>query len=179
VGSSRSCSQPVVPASVRTWQIVCLVGVDSPCGASWSGVLRVHRVFLNVFVSFRLASCFLSGGVWLTDRLGVVDRPRGTSCSRTVRGQARAVRYSRCASGGSIAFFRLSARGSRTVRPVLVDSLPQPRGPSSWAFAVAKSSLVLLSLWDCLGFVPRVGRSVVTTRPWKTRVGKLGCEFGT
>jgi hypothetical protein len=29
-----------------------------------------------------------------------------------------------------------------------------------------------------LGFVPRVGRSVVTTRPWQTRVGILGYEFG-
>jgi hypothetical protein len=87
VGSSRSCSRPAVPVSVRTWRTVHLVGVDSPCGASCPGVLRVHRVFLSVFVSIRLASCFWSGGVWQIVRLDVVDRPRDTSCSRIVRGQ--------------------------------------------------------------------------------------------
>jgi hypothetical protein len=46
---------------------------------------------------------------------------------------------------------------------------------------VAKSfaSCVSLSLCDCLEFVPRVGRSIVTMQPWQTRVGMLGCEFGT
>jgi hypothetical protein len=48
------------------------------------GVLRVSRVFLSVFVSIRLASYFWSVGVWRTVRLDVADRPRGTSCSRTV-----------------------------------------------------------------------------------------------
>jgi hypothetical protein len=30
---------------------------------------------------------------------------------------------------------------------------------------------------DTVGFVPRVGRYVVTTRPWQTHVGILGGEF--
>jgi hypothetical protein len=51
------------------------------------GVLRVRCVFLSVFISIRLASGFWPGGVWRTVRPDVADRPRGTSCSRTVRGR--------------------------------------------------------------------------------------------
>jgi hypothetical protein len=36
---------------------------------------------------------------------------------------------------------------------------------------------VLLCCFE-LEFVARVGRSVVTMRPWQTRVGILGSEFG-
>jgi hypothetical protein len=74
------------------------------------------------------------------------------------------------------------------VRELISDGPPQPRGQSARCLRtvrlvlhrVAKSfaSCVLLSLWDRLGFVPRVGRSVVTTRPWQTCVEILGCEFG-
>jgi hypothetical protein len=96
--------------------------------------------------------------------------------------QARTVHYSRCTSGGSVAFFR-------NVRSRVADRPPGARGPSapaSWTVhlgfrRVAKSfsSFVSLSLQDCLGFVPSVGRSFVTLRPWQTRVRILGCEFGT
>jgi hypothetical protein len=40
------------------------------------------------------------------------------------------------------------------------------------------ASCVSLSLWDRFGFVPRVGRSGVTTQPWQTCVEILGGEFG-
>jgi hypothetical protein len=51
------------------------------------GVLRVLLVFLSVFVSIRLASGFWWKLVWQTVRPDVADSPRGTSCSRTVRGR--------------------------------------------------------------------------------------------
>jgi hypothetical protein len=67
---------------------------DSPSGrcrqSAWSQlarVLRVRRVFLSVFVLILVASCFWQGKVWRTVRLDVADRPHGTGCSRTVRGQ--------------------------------------------------------------------------------------------
>jgi hypothetical protein len=50
-------------------------------------VLCVLRVFLSAFVSIQLASSFWWEGVWRTVRPDVVDCPRGTSCSRTVRGR--------------------------------------------------------------------------------------------
>jgi hypothetical protein len=77
----------------------------------------------------------------------------------------------------------------QTIRRVLVDRPPAPSGPSARTSRTIRPRLrrvakyfacsVSFSLWDCLGFIPRVGRSVVTTQPWKTRVGILGCEFGT
>jgi hypothetical protein len=168
VWSSRSCSWHDVPASIRTWWTVRLVGADSPRGASWPGVLRVRRVFLSAFILIGLASCFWPEGVWRTARLGVADRPRGTSCSRTVRGPGvdRPL--------FEVRFWRFCCV-FQTVRSRVADSPPGARGPSALVSRtvflgfrrVAKSfaSLVSLLLWDCLGFVPRVGRSVVTTRP--------------
>jgi hypothetical protein len=58
VGSSRSCSRPAVPTSVRTWRTVRLVGTDSPRGASQPGVLLVRRVFLSAFILIHLVVCF-------------------------------------------------------------------------------------------------------------------------
>jgi hypothetical protein len=99
---------------------------------------------------------------------------------------------------------RLSAVGSRTirilegaywrfgvlfqtVRPCLADHPPLPRrlsgrSPQTVHLGLFRSpmsfaSLVVLPCCFELGFVPRVGRSVVTTRPWQTRVGTLGFEF--
>jgi hypothetical protein len=86
--------------SVRAWRTVRLWAADSPRGAFWPRVLRVCRVFLSVFVLIRLVICFWLEGVCRTVRVGVadrtrvgrtirpeaVDRPRGTSCSRTVQG---------------------------------------------------------------------------------------------
>jgi hypothetical protein len=59
VESSHSCSRSTVPTSVRTWRIVRLVGVDSPRGSSWPGVLRVLREFLRVFRSIHFVGGFL------------------------------------------------------------------------------------------------------------------------
>jgi hypothetical protein len=75
---SRVSSRAAVPAPVRTWRTVRLVGADRLRGACWPRVLRVCRVFLSACVSIRLASCFWSGDVWRTVRLDVVDRPHGT-----------------------------------------------------------------------------------------------------
>jgi hypothetical protein len=60
----------------------------------------------------------------------------------------------------------LSSRTTRTARPV------------SRRAAKFFASCVSLSLCDCLGFVPKVGRFVVTMQPWQTHVETLGCEFG-
>jgi hypothetical protein len=149
VGSSRSCPRPNVPASVCTWRTVFLVGTVNPHGASWPGVLRVHRVFLSVFVSIRLASC--SG---LEEFGGPFED------------MARTVCYLRCTTGGSDFFFRLSIRDQRTVCPYHVDRPPGHCGLSAWCLA---ELLSLLLLESCFRFgivwslVPTVGRSIVTT----------------
>jgi hypothetical protein len=123
-----------------------------------------------------------------TVRVGVPDHPRagrtvrvraGLSAwdLRTVRAapvargpsedQVRTVRYSRCATRGSAFFFGLSVHDSRTVRPYHADCPFGHHRPSAWCLAELLSPLLLelivLPLWDRLGFVPRVGRSVVTT----------------
>jgi hypothetical protein len=99
-GSSWFFSRAAIPARVRTWRTVRLVGADSPHGTGWPRVLRVRRVFLSVFVSIRLVVWFWPEEVcrtvriWVADRPregrtirpAVADRPRGTSCSWTVRG---------------------------------------------------------------------------------------------
>jgi hypothetical protein len=145
VGSSRFCSRPAVPASVRTWRTVRLVGADSPRGASWPRVLRVHRVFLSVFISIRLASCFWPGEVWRTVRAAPVAR--GPSDNRV-----RTVCYSRCATGGSTFFFGLFVRDPRTVCPYHVDRPPGHRGLSAWCLAELLSPLLLESCF-CFGIV--------------------------
>jgi hypothetical protein len=61
--------------------------LDSPRGAFGPGVLRVLRVFLSAFFSIWLGSGFWWKEVWQTARRDVADSPRGTSCSRTVRGR--------------------------------------------------------------------------------------------
>jgi hypothetical protein len=109
-------------------------------------VLHVHRVSSS--------SCEFARGSFEVPKFcgRRFGRPSAWT-SRTVRAarvahgpsedKARTVRSSRCASGGSVVFFGLSARGSRTVRPVPVDRPPQPRGPSAWAFAELLSPLLL------------------------------------
>jgi hypothetical protein len=84
VGCSRVGSRAAVFASggqsarrVRTVRVVHF----------GPGALRVLRVFLSAFVSIRLASGFWWKVVWRTVRPDVTDSPRGTSCSRTVRGR--------------------------------------------------------------------------------------------
>jgi hypothetical protein len=166
VGSSRSCSRPAVPVSVCTRRTVRLVGADSLRGASWPGVLCVHRVFLSVFVSIRLASCFWLGRVWRTIRLDAADCPRGTSCSRTVRVQGTdRPQFEVC--------FWWFCCELRTVRSRVADRPLGVHGPSAPASRTVRlefrrtaksfASWVVFLLRVCLGFVPRVGRSVLTT----------------
>jgi hypothetical protein len=62
-----------------------VVGADRPRGGFFPGVLRVLRVFLSAFVLIRLASGFWWKVVWRTVNRDVVDSPRDTSFSRTVR----------------------------------------------------------------------------------------------
>jgi hypothetical protein len=65
-----------------------------------------------------------------------------------------------------------SAWTLRTVRPLLRTVRPVlrrlPKFFASW---------VVLPLCFDLRLVPRVGRSVVITWPWQTRVGIFGCDF--
>jgi hypothetical protein len=66
-----------------------------------------------------------------------------------------------------------SARCPRTVRPWVADRPPGVRGlsapgsrtvrPALRRIAKSFASCFVLLLWDRLGFVPRIGRSVVTT----------------
>jgi hypothetical protein len=111
VGSSRFCSRPAAPTSVRTWRTVRLVGADSPCGASRPRVLR-------------FVACFGREGFGGPSAL----RPRTVCAARVALGQfacrVRIVRVSGCAAGGSVAFNRPSALGSWTVHPCLEDHPP-------------------------------------------------------
>jgi hypothetical protein len=66
-----------------------------------------------------------------------------------------------------------SAQASRTVRLVLADS---PPGPVLSCYAFRPLSIAFAS--GSFGVAPRVGRSAVTTLPWQTYVGILGCEIG-
>jgi hypothetical protein len=43
---------------------------DGPRGVGWLGVLRVHRLFLSVFLSIQFSSRLQSQGVWRTVHLG-------------------------------------------------------------------------------------------------------------
>jgi hypothetical protein len=107
---------------------------------------------------------------------------RGRSVSeQTVRGSITDDPLLRVQYWRSGAYFRMVHR-----RPA--DSPPRPRGRSAPPLRIVRqvpcraaksfASWVALSLRDCLGLVPRVGRSVVTTWPWQACVGILGCEFG-
>jgi hypothetical protein len=66
----------------------------------------------------------------------------------------------------------LPAHHRLPARPLQTIPLGLHRSPKSFAYWV-----VLPCCFE-LGFVPRVGRCVVATRPWQTRVGILGYEFG-
>jgi hypothetical protein len=124
VGSSRFCSWVAVPAPVCTWQTFRLVGVDNLRGANWPRVLHVRRVFLSVFVSICVASYFWQGefgrpSAWTSRIIRAAPVARGPSEDR-----ARTVRYSRCTTGGSASFFKLSVCDPRTIRPYHADFPP-------------------------------------------------------
>jgi hypothetical protein len=101
------------------------------CGHSvWCFLAQVFFVFLSTFVSIRLASGFWWKVVWRTVRQDVVDSPRGTSCSRTVRGRGTDRPRVEVSTGwvvllvfnGPSAVWRgPSARWSRTIRPRAAD----------------------------------------------------------
>jgi hypothetical protein len=78
---------------------------------------------------------------------GGPDRPRGVHGQSAIVGpsvdQAPIVRFSGCGSGGSVAVFRLSTRGSRTVRRVSADRPSYPCGLSAWCFTGLLSPLLL------------------------------------
>jgi hypothetical protein len=77
------------------------------------------------------------------------QRPRTVRAARVALGQSacrvQTIRVSGCAANGPVAFNGASARGPRTVRPVLADYPPLPRGPSARAFAEQLSPLLLQS----------------------------------
>jgi hypothetical protein len=158
-----------------------VVGADCPRGAFGPGVLRVLCVFLSAFVSIRLSSGFWWEGVWRTVRPDVTDCPRGTNCSRTVRGRGTDRPRVEVLVGSSCSCL--------TYRPPWVADRPHgDRGPSAPGPQTVRqgcctqlSPLLLVLCFrfrQCLGFVPRVGRSVVTMGPWQTRVGICSGEFG-
>jgi hypothetical protein len=133
-------------------------------------------LFRSVWLAVSGQEEFGGPSAWTSRTVRVALVARGPSEDR-----ARTIRYSRCVTGGSAFFFGPSVRDPRTVRPYHTDRPPDHHGLSAWCLTELLSSLLLLvslSLWDRLGFAPRVGRCVVTTRLWQTRVGILGCEFG-
>jgi hypothetical protein len=168
-GSGYRISPGGQPA--RAWQTVC----EEPISPSF---LHVHHEFLRDFHSIHFVDGFL------------VHEVRGWSvleCQAVCVGaDGPWVHHGWSVVEGAVLVFRVLIR---TVRRKPADGSPWLRG----RFAVvtrtvrlgfhkaAKSfaSCVSLSLCDHLGFVPRVGRSVVTTRPWQTHVGIRGCEFGS
>jgi hypothetical protein len=129
--------------------------VNYPCGLCSS---RVRPVLASSRVDPSGCQTFAASGL--------SDRPcRGTGpsacrpdCPRGDRGLSawhllladrpgtrRTIHYSRCGTGGSVVFLGLSTRRSRTVRPVIANRPPQPRGPSTWAFMGQLSPLLLES----------------------------------
>jgi hypothetical protein len=174
-------------SSIRTWRTVRLVGVDNPRAPCSS---RVHPVIASSRGSFELSKFCCRGFVGLSAKGGrIVCVWAGPSARgpRTVCRRQTVRRLGLDRPFFEVHFWRFYCI-FRTVRSRVADHPPGVRGPSAPPLRtvclgfrrVAKSfaSCVSLSLWDRLGFVPRVVRSVVTTRPWQTRVGILGSEFG-
>jgi hypothetical protein len=143
---------------------------DRPRGArglsACSSSSRCSSCSWSALVLIRLASCFLPEGIWRTVRSVVADYPRDTSCSRTVRG--------RCTDCPLVEVLVGSFCSCLTDNPSWVadrphgdrgSSAPGPRTVRQGSCRTAKSfaSCFVLPLWNRLGFVPRVRRSVVTT----------------
>jgi hypothetical protein len=119
---------------------------------------RVNLLRCQSFAASGLSDCPCRGTGPSVCGSDCPTRHRGLSAWHQLPADRPRTRYglsifSWCVSGGSVAFYRLSAEGrgpsapgSRTVRLALRR--------------VAKSfaSGVVLPLQDCLGFVPRVGR---------------------
>jgi hypothetical protein len=164
---------------------------DGPRGGFQPAVRRVLRVFLCALSLIHFAGGFLLHGVrgrsvlecWTVH--DKVDDPRAHRGRSVTEGAVLEVRGLFSDGPAATQTVRLgladglpgvrgqSAQASRTVRPVLADS---PLGPVLSCSVLC--SLSFASLWDRLGFSPRVGRSALTTLPWQTCVGIRGCEFG-
>jgi hypothetical protein len=133
--------------SAGTWQTVR----EEPDSSS---VLRVLREFLRVFRSIHCAG-FLLHGV----------RGRSVLECRTVRDGADGLLL-RVQYRWSGITFRTIHRSLRTVHRTLADGPPRGRGQSAWCTEGQLSPLLLESCFRfgiVWGFVPRAGRSVVTT----------------
>jgi hypothetical protein len=145
-----------------------MVGGDCPRGTFWPRCSSCPSRVLEYFVSIQLASGFWWEGVWRTVRPDITDCPRGMSCSRTVRGSGT----NRPRVDVPVGSFCLCLMDSP---PWVADRPRGDRGQSArWPRTVrlgccrtAKSfpSCFVLPHWDRLGFVPRVGTSVVTMWP--------------
>jgi hypothetical protein len=158
----------------RTWRTVREEGADSPHGAFWPNCSSCSSCVLEHLR-------FDPIGQWLLVESGLADsRPgrRGQSAQHELLADRPRTWYGPSACGGAGWVVLLVFN-----RPSAVWRGPSPLGPRTVrqdCCRTAKSfaSWFVLPLWDHLGFVPRVGTSVVTTRPWQNRVGILGCEFG-
>jgi hypothetical protein len=145
--------------------LVCVDLADGPRRACSSRVLRVlaHLCFRSVVVSSFGWARFRMVRVFRADSPRV---PGGQSaCS------PRTFRYSRCVSGGSIAFFRQSAAQAgwsaarcgqsvipcRTVRAVFADSPPRLAGQSTTAWQLC----FLVRFLPSSFLLPRVLQGIV------------------
>jgi hypothetical protein len=134
---------------------------DYSRGAVRPGVIRVLCEFVFRLISICRVGGFRLEEVGRTVRLGWPDSPRGSDrpqCSpepSVIQGALLEVLFS-----------------FSNHPPVIRGLSAVPRGPSAQSLRTVRlvscraakffASCVLLSLWDCLGFVPRVGRFVVT-----------------
>jgi hypothetical protein len=136
----------------RTWRTVREEGADSPRGAFWPKCSSCSSRVLE-----RL--CFDPVGQWLLVESGLADSPpgrRGQFARHELLADRPRTWYGPSACGGTdwvilLVFNGPSAPGSRTV---CQDCCRTAKSFASW---------FVLPLWDRLGFVPRVGTSVVTT----------------
>jgi hypothetical protein len=143
----------------RTWRTVREEGAGSPRGAFWP---RYSSCSSRVLECLR----FDPVGQWLLVETGLADSPpgsRGQSARHELLADRPRTWYGPCTCGGAgwvvlLVFYEPSAmwRG---------PSAPWPRTVRQDCCRTAKSfaSWFVLLLWDRLGFVPRVGTSVMTT----------------
>jgi hypothetical protein len=135
VGCSRVCSRAALPAPVRTWRTVRLVGADSPRGPSWPRVLRVLHVFLRAFRWIHFVSEFLLHEVHGRSVLECQTICVGADGPRAHRGwsviECAMLEVRGFSSDGLSQPRGQSAYASRTVRPVSADIPPRPCGRSA------------------------------------------------
>jgi hypothetical protein len=126
--------------------------VPVPGGPSAGGRRTVREVlFVQVFFVFVASSCFISfrsvvsvDFIWR--KLAGPSAWGGWTvfAARTIRGACPDIRYSRCATGGSVFVFGPSVPDPQTVRPYHANRPPGHRGLSAWCLAELLSSLLLV-----------------------------------